>query len=357
MSNDTLNCGFMEYYDYNISGYVNITICSTGAILNLFNILVFTKKHMISSANLIFTHLALVDLLILLSCIPYSWINFFQYTHEDYENLTHTRALIYLFLVNIGHTLSYTSVFLTLMLAMWRYIAIVHPLKERYWCNMKTTRNMIIASYIISILLSTPTYYSDDIVISYTDDELPYYETDYKEDSWTLINISFLMKAVLQQLLPSIVLPIFSFRMIAALKTKTPEQLTSSSNARNNTRNLKRKQQTDRSIAITLIVMALFLAVQIRPGIYNLISIITGLNEMLDYDRFECFHTYVLVLLNVTLNYISMSVTFVVYYTMSQNFRATFQSLFCKRRIFSQTTVFSSVTRRTDTCLELDQVQ
>ncbi|XP_065204509.1 sex peptide receptor-related protein 2-like [Planococcus citri] len=336
MSFDESSCEIFNYYGDNISRYVNISICFVGVILNLFNILVFTRKNMMSSANLIFTHLSVVDLLFLFSTIPFTWIKDFQYSIDDVDHRTYTHAVIYSRCQDLTHVLNYMSAFLTVMLAIWRYIAVAHPLKERSWCDMKTTRNVVIAVYISSVLLNIPYWFTSNITTFYTDDGEPWYYP-FPVVRGSMADISYLTTAVLEQLLPSVALPIFSFKLIVVLlrKSNNVQLQTSSSSIRNNTRNLRMKQQTDRSIIITLVVVASFLIVRLPTGISKLIvSIpIPSTYIVMSYNVIMCIHKLRSVF--GTLNIINMSITFIVYYTMSQNFRATFKFLFSSINVSS----------------------
>ncbi|XP_065209909.1 sex peptide receptor-like [Planococcus citri] len=323
MLTNASSCEFViSYYYDNITGYVDVSLCFIGVILNVLNMLVFSRKNMASPANVIFTHLAIADLLILSASIPPSWLQFVHYEKHNYKNATYAKAVIHVCCMDLRTTLTFTSVYLTLMLAIWRYIAVAHPLKERDWCNMKTTRNSVIAGYIVGVLLSIPRYFSFGIEMYSSESYYP----DYKENS-ILRDISYLIRALLQRFLPSVVLLIFSIKLIATLLKKGPskEQPASSSNAQNNARNLKIKQQTDRSIIITLIVVALYLIEQISKGLNHLRhgSILKPIYSKFNSKCLVQFEDAV-----DTLSYFNMSITFVVYYAMSRNFRTTFKSLF-----------------------------
>ncbi|XP_065204088.1 sex peptide receptor-related protein 2-like [Planococcus citri] len=219
-----------------------------------------------------------------------------------------------------------------MMLAVWRYIAIAYPLKERDWCNMKTTRNVVITSYIVSVVISAPWYFSNGIVMMYDSNQVPYYYPFEKNNSM-LFGMAMLIRALLQQLLPSVVLSIFSIKLIAALlkKGQNMQQPVSSLNSLNDTRNVRIKQQTDRSIIITLTVVALFLIVKIPKGMRNLIHAVYYIYNKSNDDLLECVSHFAWIL--DTLLFFNMSITFVVYYTMSSNFRTTFKSLFNSNKV------------------------
>ncbi|KAK3915629.1 putative G-protein coupled receptor 139 [Frankliniella fusca] len=55
----------------------------------------------------------------------------------------------------VFHTI---SIWLTLTLAVWRYIAVAHPARNHEWCNMRTTLSAILSGYLICPLLCIPLY-------------------------------------------------------------------------------------------------------------------------------------------------------------------------------------------------------
>ncbi|XP_065209224.1 G-protein coupled receptor dmsr-1-like [Planococcus citri] len=325
---------FGVHYRDNISIYVNMPINVIGTILNTINLLVFTRKTMRSPVNLIFTHLTLVDIALLLGAFPYAWL-IPQYS-GGYADIgrTYPKAILYMRCYDFITTLHFISAFLTIQLAVWRYIAIAYPLKERQWCNMKATRNVLMAGYIVCVLLSIPMYLSRDIdVKAYNNNQTITYTPTYKKES-TIYKISLIVNGVFFQLVPSIVLPIFSLKLIFVLlkskkhseRPETPELFTVQ-NKITTTRNTN--PQTDRSISVLLTVMALFLTTKIPLGI---IQVIITIDHRRNY--FDCYRG-LLVILN-TLNEFNLSVTFIVYYTMSKKFRITLKSLLNNHRNLSQ---------------------
>lgn len=65
------------------------------------------------------------------------------------------RIMFCFILFQVCHTI---SICLTLILAIWRYIAVVHPHRNRDWCGMKNTGWALILSYIVCPLLCVPLY-------------------------------------------------------------------------------------------------------------------------------------------------------------------------------------------------------
>ncbi|XP_065209215.1 G-protein coupled receptor dmsr-1-like [Planococcus citri] len=336
------------YYKRNISGYVDMPTCIIGLIFNILNLVIFTRKKMRSPINLVFANLSLADLLTLLTLIPISWLHIAEHNVNVDRKSSYEQELLFISCHDFGTTFHFISAFLTVMLAIWRYIAVVHPFTGWPRCNMKTTRNVIAAVYVTGILLNLPMYLSRNISIK-RDNNTIVYVPGFKRDS-ILFTTAFAIKGVLQYLLPSVLLPMFSFKLVVVLMTRKEcqEQSTPSSNVQNYARKLKLKHQNDRSIIILLIVIVLFFITKVPSGILYLMSIIYDRSV---YNR-ECF--FGLRAIFSTLTAINMSVTFVLYYTMSQNFRITFGSLFKKdgSSFLNEDIIAFSNTKKTDTVPE-----
>lgn len=117
-----------------------------------------------SPTNAILTGLAIADFLVMIDYIPFALYNADMITNNDEEKYSSTWAmyiLIHAFISQILHTI---SIFLTVILAIWRYIAVEFPQRNRIWCRMRTTIKAIISSYVITPIISLPIYLTSDRV-------------------------------------------------------------------------------------------------------------------------------------------------------------------------------------------------
>ncbi|XP_065204461.1 FMRFamide receptor-like [Planococcus citri] len=312
-----------NHYEENI--YVNITIpiCLVGMILNLLNVLVLTRKTMNSSPNLILAHLAFVDFLYLLTEIVNFWMDFIPPRSGFDIEESYIMTIVFWYSDISSSTFQFISAFLTVQLAAWRYIAVVHPLKERHWCNKKMTRNIVIAGYIVCcVLYAIPYHLSFDIEASTIHGKAHYtVKFDRHPTMNSIRNVTYGL--VVKLLLSAVLVGLTSRIVVTLLARKTlREELTSSTSSRSNTKNAKMRQETNRSTAILLAVAALFFIAEFPRGILWLLATI---NED-DWDT--CY--YSLVWIFETIININTSITFMVYYTLSQQFRTTSKSLFSR---------------------------
>ncbi|XP_065204081.1 uncharacterized protein LOC135834171 [Planococcus citri] len=330
MPNQESYCGITlqnigNYYVKNIYEYIGLPICLVGLVFNLLNILVFTRKAMISSSNFIFAHLAFVDFLVLLASVPHFWLTYIQPKSGFSVELSYGWTIYYTHGDNFIITFQFISAFLTVQLAAWRYIAVVYPFKERHWCNRKITRNVVIAGYLTCCgLFTIPKYLSFEIeAVNKNENTVASFKRNI-----IIFTAGEIINGLVVRLLPSVVLAALTSRIVATLlarKTHQEKSTTaeppSASNIRTNMKNAKiRQQQTNKSTAILLTVVTLFFTSEFPKGLLVILRL------MYEDLPAPCYSS--LIAIFVTLSNINISITFMVYYMLGQQFRIAFKSLF-----------------------------
>lgn len=121
---------------HSIHGYLSLTVCILGCIANVANVVVLTRREIRSPTNAILTGLAVADFLVMIDYIPFSWFDYIL------PNMNHMRKTLFSYstawyimfhsiFAQICHTI---SIWLTVTLAVWRYIAVAYPHRNRIWC-------------------------------------------------------------------------------------------------------------------------------------------------------------------------------------------------------------------------------
>ncbi|XP_065209202.1 G-protein coupled receptor dmsr-1-like [Planococcus citri] len=321
-----------KYYRDNINGYASVTICIIGVILNSLNLLVFTRKTMISPPNFIFTNLAMIDFLALSARIPLVWLKYVQ--NNDYESETKGRSYEWAASVVCSDLLAVTfqflSAFLTVMMAIWRYIAVKYPLKVRHWCNMEITRNVVIAGYILCcILLAVPTYMTREILeIKNNQTHISTYKVSYQRNV-IMFRVAFTVQGLIARLLPSVVLAGLTFRIVVDLSASKIHrgQLTPSASVQCDMKKAKMKRQMNISTSMLVTVVVLFFIAEFPKGIITILRVIYENGDDISSKLHGQCYTSVVQMFN-TITDFNLSITFFVYYTSSQHFKTTFKSLF-----------------------------
>lgn len=242
------------------------------------------------------------------------------------------------------------SIWLTVTLAVWRYVAVVHPQRNREWCCMRTTIAAIVSAYIVSPLLCIPLFLAfsihpittevsiDGHIIKKPNNvdigarNITIYIVNFSElgkaNGNLLSHINFWVYSVVIKLIPCAALTELSRRLICALlETKRRRAKLSAAagpsgkQSARSSRALEKERQTDRTTRMLLAVLLLFLLTEFPQGILGLLSVWFG------EDFFKhCYQNLgevmdILALINSAIN-------FILYCAMSRQFRSTFSALF-----------------------------
>lgn len=298
-------------------------MCVLGCIANILNVVVLTRREIRSPTNAILTGLAIADFLVMIDYIPYAWFDYIL-PHMNYSRKTlfsYSTAWFIMFhsiFAQICHTI---SIWLTVTLAVWRYIAVAYPQRNRIWCNMRTTLLTIASAYIVCPFFAIPLYLASAIQDSteildangqiykmnnsnrlVTTSTLPIgfknvtvYKVQFSEiakNNPILLTFNLWMYSILIKLIPCIALTILSLRLIGALleakrrrkqlmnangmQTLVNGKAIEGNSNRRNTRSLEKEKQTDRTTRMLLAVLLLFLITEFPQGILGLLSVLLG---------------------------------------------------------------------------------
>ncbi|GJQ87258.1 hypothetical protein Trydic_g8770 [Trypoxylus dichotomus] len=358
-SNTSAYCHLEDFHKTyrEMHGYFSIFVCIFGSVTNVLNICVLTTKEMRWPTNFILTGLAVADLLVMLDYIPFAIHNYF----DPLSRLTASYFIypwaVYMFFHALASQVChFISCCLTLILAVWRYIAITHPQNNKTWCSAERTKIAIILTYVVCPIMCFPLYLSLHIrsasrmvydngtliqikdieqqKINYSngyDNETIYY-VDYTSDS-IYPKISFWVYGVVIKLFPCILLTILSKQLISALiaaqkrrynllsnKGVPMEKINGKASAASQ-RLLEQEQQTDRTTRMLLAVLLLFLITEFPQAILGLLSATIG--EKFDKECHRPLGDFldILALTNSAIN-------FILYCSMSCHFRTAIAKLF-----------------------------
>lgn len=345
----------MSYEQYH--GYISLVVCIFGIFANTLNIIVLTRKEMRSPTNSILTGLAIADLLVMLDYIPFTLhLNILNKSKRD--KFDYNWTLFVLFHSNFSQVCHTISIYLTVVLAIWRYIAVVCPQHNRQWCTMRTTTVTILLGYILCPILCLPIYVTstlksrivllnqfDNNAVNLSlhpdgnsDDSKPaglYNDTnsynatlyfidlvDYDLTSDIKLSvINFWIYSVVIKIIPCIALTVLSLRLIFALieTKKRREKLLTNKSKLNKT--LEKEKRTDRTTKMLLAVLLLFLITEFPQGILGLLTIMLG----------KGFFTSCYIKLGALMDILALinsAINFLLYCIMSRQFRVTFQAVF-----------------------------
>lgn len=292
-----------------LHGYLSLLVCIFGSVTNVLNICVLTTREMRWPTNFILTGLAVADLLVMLDYIPFACHFFLDpLSRRTTTYFSYGWAVYTIFHAIFTQIFHFISCCLTVILAIWRYVAITHSQNNKLWSivsNGKRTIFAILLTYIlcpiicIPLILSLriikhdkPSYFNNTIIKK---ELLDNYTGPSKNNTIYLIepdgdyqNLSLLVYGVVIKLVPCVLLTILSKQLICALletKRRRRELLNScgmplvDSNGKKSVkvqRHMEKEQQTDRTTRMLLAVLLLFLITEFPQGILGLLSILIG---------------------------------------------------------------------------------
>lgn len=260
--------------------------------------------------------MAIADLLVMIDYIPMA-IN--EYLYLEFEGIREDQrsygwAVMQYFHAFFAQTAHTISIFLTVTLAVWRYIAIAHPQKNRAWCNMRNTLVAITSSYVVCPLLCSMIFLmlkitpvmevhnpkgfkvSDNDTVPEGSRNVTVYLVGlsdlvaHHQWVWTMNLIVF---GAIIKIIPCIALTVLSLRLIGALleAKRRRKHLMNNSNGmrpiickditnshdkkanKKQSRFLDKERQTDRTTRMLLAVLLLFLITEFPQGILGLLSV------------------------------------------------------------------------------------
>lgn len=236
-----------------------------------------SQKELRTHINFILAGLAISDFLVMIIYIPYAADYGFN-LRSKYQRLTYSYACYVFTHATLSHTAHTVSIFLTIMLALWRYVAVCHPNKKNIF--MKRTVLVIVASYLISPIVSIPLYMSMKIREFHITPNVN--ETESMNDNMTIYRVwptelaqqhqkAFLwVYSVIIKLIPCIALTFLSLQLIRALyeAKKRKEKLKGNISIKL----LSKKKQADRTTKMLIAVLLLFLITEFPQAILGLFS-------------------------------------------------------------------------------------
>ncbi|KAJ1532349.1 hypothetical protein ONE63_000953 [Megalurothrips usitatus] len=334
-------------------GVVSLLVCLFGSVANGLNIAVLTRREMSSPTNAILTGLAVADLLVMVEYIPFA-LHHYLLQQPLSEKFSYPWSVFVLFHSNFGQVFHTISIWLTLTLAVWRYIAVAHPARNHEWCNMRTTGIAIVSGYVICPLLCIPAYLTFSVQASKVDPETnrTLYVVGHSELSklqdGMLQNINFWAAAWLVKVLPAAPSARRGSAAVSLVSTGSPRRRRCyrpvlpgpppgpprpcPARLCPSQRLVEKEKQTDRTTKMLLAVLLLFLITEAPQGLLGLFSVLIG-NQFFG----ECYVKLgdvmdILALINSAIN-------FMVYCCMSRQFRNTFNQLFRPRLLNAWTMV------------------
>ncbi|KAF5286709.1 hypothetical protein FQA39_LY16192 [Lamprigera yunnana] len=330
-----ITCELPINYAVPMYGYIMPFLLFITIIANTLIVVVLSKRHMRTPTNVVLMAMALCDMFTLL--FPAPWL-IYMYTFGNHYKPLWPISICYAWTVmheiipNMFHT---ASIWLTLALAVQRYIYVCHAPLARKFCTMPNVYKCLIYILISASLHQAFRLFDQD----YSEVEIYWngnteYVCSTRTASWVMDYITediyycsyFLFRIVFVHLIPCIALVVLNFLLFRALRQAQQRRdlLLSKKNQKNECKKLRDSNCTT---LMLIVVVTVFLSVEIPLAVVTILHVLSSsvIKEFLDY-----YVANVLVLFTNFFIILSYPINFAIYCGMSRQFRETFKELFIR---------------------------
>ncbi|KAI6213298.1 hypothetical protein M3Y94_00134200 [Aphelenchoides besseyi] len=321
-----------------IHGYICVFLCIFGFFSNAIHVIVLTRRSMRGSAvNAIMTCVAICDMGTMASYLVY--ILHFVLRSRDARDCENVMTFVWMWFL-LGHmflsiTLHTTTLWLAVAMAFMRRMTLHAATLNSKYQNSRLAKRISLGVFILVVLFSLPTVMVHEIVVYREDVWRPAtnkcqaygYADNYTEPMYTLarsprahqngcryFKLNLWLTGLLFKVVPCILLLILSSSLLVKLRRAEQKRrvllLNSGSDG-------SKRIASDRTTALLLTILGVFLATELPQGVLSLLSSLYT-NDI---------HHIVYFMLGDILDLLSLvnsSVNFVLYCLMSSRYRHTF---------------------------------
>lgn len=305
-----------SWYTFSIHILLPI-ICSFGILGIILTVIVLSHKNMSTSTNSYLISLAMADLCFLI-IIP---LRCFEGKLDKFE--AYYYYIIHFYAIQIMNIFLLVSVWLTVMLALERYIAICHPLRAMSVCTVTRARIIIVLIFVIAAILHIPYFFTHVVVYFYDycmHKDVPYLHGTSLGMSPIFGMVNKCLSTALMAIIPFILLVILNGCLIREIHRSTNYlryHLAIDLNAQTII--------TGEEIKITMMLISVVIVFFVCAGPYILYNIIRTIHPHIVFP-----HYHILITLTILLLALRSSFNFILYCWFSEKFWNTFKRTFCK---------------------------
>ncbi len=309
--------GAIDHVTFAISRVLTPLFCGFGIVGNILNILVLTRRRMQSGSDsgseraafMGLIALACSDLFYCISAFPKAFLP----TQIAFFLSGDPKLYYYLYESYILNSFSKISTWLTVIMAVSRFVAICHPLHSRIFVHFKGTFVAIALTFVIWFLLELPECWTHSVMREVCPRET-YIFLDtgiFLRDTKLKVTFQYLW-FTLGFVVPVCILAFCNIQLIRALRA--------SARMRQECRVHGGRNQPGNRITPTLVAIVLMFIFLMTPS--EIINFTAELNTSGKH------HTLIVVITNL-MNTINFSVNFILYCVVNVHFRSTLLALLC----------------------------
>ena len=294
-------------------------VCAGGIVGIILTVIVLTRKTMRSSTNCYLTGLSIADLLFLVILSTRLLDTTFSHASNEYHlfaiYMTYANIFLNAFLI--------ASIWMTVMLAIERYIAICQPFIAARACTVLRARVMIVIIYTFSFLCRMPMFWEHKIE-SFTDPmtnkTIVYMVPSELMADKAYMNIyPWVVDAFISSVLPFLLLLVLNVCLIVEVRKSSQyikANLLSVHDARSS---IKREE-----LQITIMLISVVIVFFICQAPYVIYTAVVSINRCILSDSFYTLRYMTMLLLTT-----KSAINFVLYCCFSEKFCQTLKKLIC----------------------------
>jgi hypothetical protein len=323
-------------YAIPINGYINPIVIIFTLVTNFLVCVILLKPNMRSPTNMILVFMAVSDTLTGLSPLPWYLYAFLAGNYKDYVpyELCNVQSLLTRALPTVFHTM---SIWLTLGLAIQRYIYVCHFLLAKKWCTInnviKASAGIFVGSVAVHFLMFIDQIFTPVEMPSMVNPNVTIKGCQLGTLKWLdsidiampVYNTYYWFRVLFIHLIPCITLVVINALLIRTMqKAKKRRTQLLKQNRKSEVRKLKDSNCTT---MMMVAVVGVFLVVELPSGILFAVFIIDTTFRLGILVRDIAGKVSIIFNLLVLISY---PINFFIYAGMSRQFRETFKRLFCK---------------------------
>ena len=300
-----------EFYSFIVYTVIMGTLIVGGVCGNSLAFVVFWKDSIKTTASFLFQSLALVDttLLLLVSTL-YPVEAFVAYTGR-LTGYYRIRPYVIAYLCPMFSTTQTASIWVVVLFAVNRYIAVCFPLKSLRWCTISKVKKQLAFVLIFAVLYNLIQFAESRIKYKMNDNGTTYEAgvayTKLGEETLYHILYNNMMYLIFVLGLSISTLTVLNIRLMKALKTSR----------RNRMEMLSRRQQHDNNATFVLIVVIIVVIICQLPAFINQVMWNFAPDEVRECGGFQFYLRRVA----NTLVVLNSAVNFVIYAVFNKRFR------------------------------------
>ena|SRR6218665_1908614 len=323
-------------FAYPLHGIVSPPIILFTVVTNSFICIVLLKKSMRNPTNTLLVAMAISDMLTGVWPLPcYTYF----YTMGHYVDWVPFRwCFVYYCLANYIPTVFHTaSIWLTVALAVHRYVCVCHSLVAKKWCTTSNVVKVIIGLYLAAFCSQVSRFVENDfiavllrsrldertIVVGCLEDHADF----VKGNTNVYFNVYYWFRVIFIHLVPCSLLIVLNALLIQTMRTAQArrKQLLK----QNRKSECRRLAESSVTTMMLVAVVGVFLLVELPMA---LLFIVMSVDNTLELDVIDDEANFVAPLWINFFILLSYPMNFFIYCGMSRQFRDTFKKLISVRR-------------------------